>query len=199
VVSATVPLAAHGLPLDRSANAREGRMDVDALFAQFVRDQTSTLLRSAYLLTGSTSSAEDLVQDTFLRLYPKWQRVMSADIPIAYVRRALVNGFLNQRRRPASREIVVADLPEQVDGRDIGLDISNRDLIWRLLDTLSDRQRAALVMRYFHDLSDEEIAESLNCRVGTVRSLISRGLAALRDEAARAQAAASGHPEGRPR
>jgi RNA polymerase sigma-70 factor (sigma-E family) len=199
VVSATVPPAGHDLPPDRGANAREGRMDVDALFAQFVRDQTGTLLRSAYLLTGSTSSAEDLVQDTFLRLYPKWQRVMSADVPIAYVRRALVNGFLNQRRRPASREIVVADLPEQVDGRDIGLDISNRDLIWRLLDTLSDRQRAALVMRYFHDLADDEIAEGLSCRLGTVRSLISRGLAALRDEAARSQAAASGYPEGRPR
>lgn len=174
-------------------------MDADALFAQFVRDQTATLLRSAYLLTGSASSAEDLVQDTFLRLYPKWQRVMAADVPIAYVRRALVNGFLNERRRPSSREIVVDMLPERVDGRDIGLDVTNRDLIWQLLGTVSDRQRAALVMRFFHDLSDEEIADQLSCRVGTVRSLISRGLAALRDEMARSEPTASGHSEGRQR
>ena len=174
-------------------------MDADALFAQFVRDQTSTLLRSAYLLTGSASSAEDLVQDTFLRLYPKWQRVVAADVPIAYVRRALVNGFLNDRRRPSSREIVVDMLPERVDGRDIGLDVTNRDLIWQLLGTVSDRQRAALVMRFFHDLSDEEIADQLSCRVGTVRSLISRGLAALRNEMARSEPTASGYPEGRQR
>ena len=94
-----------------------------------------------------------------MRLYPKWQRVMAADVPIAYVRRALVNGFLNERRRPSSREIVVDMLPERVDGRDIGLDVTNRDLIWQLLGTVSDRQRAALVMRFFHDLSDEEIAD----------------------------------------
>ncbi len=174
-------------------------MEADALFAQFVREQTATLLRSAYLLTGNASSAEDLVQETFLRLYPKWQRVMAADVPIAYVRRTLVNGFINQRRRASSREIVVEEIPEYVDGRDIGLEITNRDLIWRLLGRLSDRQRAALVLRFFHDLNDDEIADQLNCRLGTVRSLISRGLAALRDELARSEPTASGYPEGRQR
>ena len=163
-------------------------MDNDVLFAQFVREQTTTLLRSAYLLTGSSPAAEDLVQETLLRLFPKWDRVMAADVPMAYVRRSLVNGFLNQRRRPQSREIVVDELPERLDlgvGRDIGVDVSNRDLVWRLLATLPDRQRAALVMRYFEDLADAEIAESLGCRLGTVRSLISRGLAALREKTER--------------
>ncbi len=174
-------------------------MEVDALFAQFVREQTATLLRSAYLLTGNAPSAEDLVQETFLRLYPKWQRVMAADVPIAYVRRALVNGFLNQRRRASSSEIVIDEIPERIDGRDIGLEVTNRDLIWRLLGTVSDRQRAALVMRFFHDLDDDEIADQLSCRVGTVRSLISRGLAALRSEMARSEPTASGYPEGRQR
>ena len=174
-------------------------MEADALFAQFVRDQTSTLLRSAYLLTGDSASAEDLVQDTFLRLYPKWHRVMSADVPLAYVRRSLVNGFLNNRRRPSSREIVVDEVPDRVDGRDIGLDVTNRDLVWRLLGTVSDRQRAALVMRFFHDLDDDEIAGHLGCRAGTVRSLISRGLATLRAEVAESEAAVTGHSERRPR
>jgi RNA polymerase sigma-70 factor (sigma-E family) len=163
-------------------------MDNDVLFAQFVREQTTTLLRSAYLLTGSSPAAEDLVQETLLRLFPKWDRVMAADVPMAYVRRSLVNGFLNQRRRPQSREIVVDEVPERLDpgvGRDIGVDVGNRDLVWRLLATLPDRQRAALVMRYFEDLADPEIAESLGCRLGTVRSLISRGLAALREKTER--------------
>jgi RNA polymerase sigma-70 factor (sigma-E family) len=162
-------------------------MDDDALFARFVREQTAALLRSAYLLTGSSASAEDLVQETLLRLYPKWQRVMSADVPIAYVRRSLVNAYLNQRRKPSSREIAVDELPERADGRDIGLDITNRDLVWRMLAGLSGRQRAALVMRFFHDLDDQEIAEVLQCRVGTVRSLVSRGLVALRDQVAHAE------------
>ena len=163
-------------------------MDNDVLFAQFVREQTTALLRSAYLLTGSSPAAEDLVQETLLRLFPKWDRVMAADVPMAYVRRSLVNGFLNQRRRPQSREIVVDAVPERLEngvGRDIGVDVSNRDLVWRLLATLPDRQRAALVMRYFEDLADPEIAQSLGCRLGTVRSLISRGLAALRDQTER--------------
>ena len=167
-------------------------MDDDALFARFVREHTGALLRSAYLLTGSSSSAEDLVQETFLRLYPKWHRVMSADVPIAYVRRSLVNGFLNQRRKPSSHEITLAELPERADGRDIGLDITNRDLVWRMLAGLSGRQRAALVLRFFHDLDDHEIADLLQCRVGTVRSLVSRGLVALRDQVADAEAHAGG-------
>lgn len=171
-------------------------MDNDALFARFVREQTATLLRSAYLLTGSPAAAEDLVQDTLLRLLPKWDRVLAADVPMAYVRRSLVNGFLNQRRRPASREIVTDEVPERLDGgHDIGVDVSDRDLVWRLLATLPARQRAALVMRFFDDLPDEQIAENLGCRLGTVRSLISRGLVALRARTAREQAL--DHAEGR--
>ena len=166
-------------------------MDNDVLFAQFVREQTTALLRSAYLLTGNSAAAEDLVQETLLRLFPKWDRVQAADMPMAYVRRSLVNGFLNQRRRPQSREIVVDDVPERLDtmvSRDIGVDVGNRDLVWRLLATLPDRQRAALVMRFFDDLADDEIAESLGCRLGTVRSLISRGLSALRQQTERDRA-----------
>jgi RNA polymerase sigma-70 factor (sigma-E family) len=182
-----------------SGPAREECMDNDAVFAQFVREQTATLLRSAYLLTGNSTAAEDLVQETFVRLFPKWDRVQAADVPMAYVRRSMVNGFLNQRRRPSSRELVVDEVPERIDGRDIGVEVTNRDLVWRLLTTLPDRQRAALVMRFFEDLADEQIAESLGCRLGTVRSLISRGLAALREETLRENAlnSADADAEGR--
>lgn len=159
-------------------------MERTAEFAPFVRDNTAALLRTAYLLTGSASAAEELVQDTFARLYPKWARIEAAEVPLAYVRRAMTNGFINQQRRADRREFAVETVPELADGWDAAAQLADRDEVWALLRTLPDRQRAALVLRYFHDLPDEQIASTLECRVGTVRSLISRGLATLRNGSA---------------
>jgi RNA polymerase sigma-70 factor (sigma-E family) len=149
-------------------------------FATFVRAQTSGLLRTAYLLTGSAAAAEDLVQDTFLRLYPKWHRVETADAPLAYVRRSMTNGFLNEKRRASSRDLTVATVPDRLEDGDAYTQLLDRDQVQALLAQLPARQRAALVLRYFSDLPDDDIAAALDCRVGTVRSLISRGLATLR-------------------
>ena len=151
-------------------------------FASFVRTHTSALLRTAYLLAGDAVSAEELVQDTFVRLYPRWELVQAAAAPLAYVRRSLANQFVNQTRRPWRREIAVDVLPERADDADPAASLDDRDELWTLLRTLPERQRAALVLRYFHDLPDDEIAATLGCRLGTVRSLISRGLSALRDD-----------------
>ena len=156
---------------------------VDADFDNFVRTETGGLLRTAYLLTGNAAGAEDVVQEALTRLYPKWPRVMAADSPNAYVRRSVVNTFLNGRRSAANREIAI-DVTDYPNHRDITQAISDRDQVWRLLGRLPERQRAALVMRYFHGLSDTDAAHALGCRAGTVRSLISRGLAALRAESA---------------
>ncbi|MCU1658837.1 MAG: subfamily polymerase sigma-24 subunit [Pseudonocardiales bacterium] len=156
-------------------------MDAELGFAGFVRANTAALLRTAYLLTGNAPAAEELVQDTLVRLFPKWDKVQAADVPLAYVRRSVTNAFVNERRRPASRELVLDVLPERHDPRDATDQLADRDEIWIMLRTLPDRQRAALVMRYFHDLPDDEIADALGCRVGTVRSLISRGLVAMRE------------------
>lgn len=160
-------------------------------FERFVRDNTASLLVTAHLLSGNAASAEDLVQDTLTRLYPKWGRVIGADVPIAYVRRSLINGFLNTRRGQAGRERPTDALPEQPTTVDFAAAVSDRDQVWRLLTTLPDRQRAAVVLRFFHDLSDEAAAKILGCRVGTVRSLISRGLTTLRGHAAQAGVAAA--------
>ena len=149
-------------------------------FAAFVREHTPALLRTAYLLTGDAVNAEELVQDTMVRLYPKWDRVEAADVPLAYVRRSLANGYVNQRRRASRREFAFAEVPENADQRDPFGQLADRDAIWAGLATLPERQRAALVLRYFEDLADEDIAAALGARVGTVRSLISRGLATLR-------------------
>jgi RNA polymerase sigma-70 factor (sigma-E family) len=158
-------------------------MDVEREFARFVREHTSTLLRTGYLLTGDRVAAEELVQDTLVRLYPKWDLVAAADAPLAYVRRSVANGFINQTRRAARRELTVEFVPERPDERDRPGQLDDRDELWALLRELPERQRAALVLRYFHDLPDDEIGSALGCRVGTVRSLISRGLTALRQQA----------------
>jgi RNA polymerase sigma-70 factor (sigma-E family) len=150
-------------------------------FAGFVRENTPALLRTAYLLTGSRPQAEELVQDTLVRLYPKWDKVEAADVPLAYVRRSLSNAFINQMRRGAAREFAFEDVPERTDPHDALSQLADRDQIWAGLNRLSQRQRAALVLRLFEDLSDEQTAAALGCRVGTVRSLISRGLVVLRE------------------
>jgi RNA polymerase sigma-70 factor (sigma-E family) len=148
--------------------------------AKFVRTNTTTLLHTAYLLTGSATEAEDLVQDTLTRLFPKWAKVQTADVPLAYVRRCVANNFVNVRRARSSTEVAVEFLPEREDGYDAPTALADRDEIWHMLATLPARQRAALVLRYFHDLPDGQIADALGCRVGTVRSAISRGLTTLR-------------------
>lgn len=156
-------------------------MDVEVGFAEFVRAHTQGLLRTAYLLTGNGPAAEELVQDTLVRLYRKWQLVQAAEQPLAYVRRALTNTYLNERRRASSREIHLDVPPERVDTVDATKRIADRDELWPLLRALPSRQRAAIVLRYYSDLPDGDIAEALDCRVGTVRSLISRGLASMRE------------------
>lgn len=160
-------------------------MDLDAQFSHFVRSYSGTLYRTAFVLSHDRATAEDLVQETFLRLYPVWDRVEAAEAPMAYVRRTLMNTFLNGRRR-AAREVLLADPPDRPSGRDFAIEIGDHDLVRQLLGRLGPRPRAILVLRYLHDLSDVEIAAELGCRPGTVRSTISRALSTLRSEEPRA-------------
>jgi len=166
-------------------------VDAGLEFSTFVRMHTAVLFRSAYLLTRNPVAAEDLVQETFVRLYPKWSRVAAADVPLAYVRRAMVNTFLNGRRAIRGREVLFAEPPDPVDGAnwvgppDPAELVSERDLARRLLDSLPPRSRAVLVLKFFHDLTDAEIAADLGCRQASVRSIVSRALSSLRTEAAR--------------
>jgi RNA polymerase sigma-70 factor (sigma-E family) len=156
----------------------------DAGFAAFVRANSGSLYNTAYLLTGSADRAEELLQDTLARLYPKWDRVQAAEAPLAYVRRCVVNGFVSSRRSPATHDVSLHDLPELPAAAGLADRVADRGLLWQLLGRLPDRQRAALVMRYFHDRPDAEIAEAIGCRTATVRSLISRGIATMRAQAA---------------
>jgi RNA polymerase sigma factor (sigma-70 family) len=99
----------------------------------------------------------------------------------------VTNNFLNSRRgkfNPAAREVLVAEAPEEVSGVDFATQIGDAALVRELLDSLPPRARAVLVLRFFHDLDDEQIAADLDIRTGTVRSIVSRSLSTLRSQAA---------------
>lgn len=175
-------------------------MGDDVEFSTFVRTHSTALLRSAYLLTGDRQAAEELLQDTFARLYPQWSRVSQAEVPIAYVRRSLTNNFLNGRRRRSASDLLFADPPERGYDPDLAARLSDRDLVRNLLDSLPPKQRAVLVLRFFDDLSDAQIAADVGCRAATVRSIVSRGLQTLRaDTERRARAANAPQTNGQTR
>jgi RNA polymerase sigma-70 factor (sigma-E family) len=139
------------------------------LFGDVYRDSFPEMVRLAFLLTGSREVAEDVVQDSFLRMYRRWDGV---ERPRAYLRRSVVNACRSHhRRRRRERE----HRPDAPDAVGLGAD--------ELADALAGlpyRQQAALVLRFYHDLGEAEIAAALSCRPGTVGSLIHRGLAELR-------------------
>ena len=152
----------------------------DAHFAEFVAQHTDSLLTTGYLLTRDRPAAEELVQDVLVALYPHWHRVQAADSGLAYVRRSLVNRFLNQRRRGRGTELPLASLPEIGLRTDFTAGVADREQVRQVLAVLPERQRAAVVLRYFYDYSDQQVADAMGCRIGTVRSLISRALASMR-------------------
>jgi RNA polymerase sigma-70 factor (sigma-E family) len=138
------------------------------------------MLRTAVLLAaGDSHLAEDLVQATLTRLYVNWsafQRARNAD---AYIRRALVNALIDERRRVwRRREQPVADLPEQVTAGPPANPAGQA--VRQALRELPPRMRAAVVFRYFYDLDVAETADALNCSEGTVKSQTARGLDRLR-------------------
>lgn len=156
-------------------------MAVDTSFENFVREHSRALFSTAFMLTGNRHVAEDLVQDTLASLYPQWDRVMGADAPLAYVRRALSNRYISWQRRPASRDVAMWELPDAWDGRDLGESVASRRTVWQLLAELPERQRTALVMRYFHGDTDAQIADAIGSKPATVRSLLSRGTTTMRN------------------
>ena len=167
-------------------------MSDDSSFERFVRQHTPTLFGTAVLLTGDRYLAEELLQDTLARLYPKWAAVMGADAPVAYVRRSMANRYVSMRRSPQTRAESRWELPDGWDGSDLGERVTTSRTVWQLLGTLPDKQRAALVLRYFDDLPEAEVADALGCRPASVRSLVSRGIAAMRTAYFAAPAAAEG-------
>ena len=150
----------------------------DAEFSEYMAARQPSLLRTAYLLAGDRHTAEDLVQTALAKLYLSWDKVQRQDSLDGYVRRILVNEHNSLWRRPwKKRETTTSELPEQAaEPQQGGPDTE----LWELVQSLPRKQRAAVVLRYYEQLSEAETAAILGVSVGTVKSQTSRALATLR-------------------
>jgi RNA polymerase sigma-70 factor, ECF subfamily len=157
-----------------------GGVVVDEEFAGFVASRYVPLVKRAYLLTGDRGAAEDLVQDVLAGLLIHWRRGRPDD-PDRYVARAVTNRAISRWRRGWRAEVPVESVRD-LPGPDVMHGLADRDLLWRGLGTLPSRQRAVLVLRYFEQLSDAEIADEIGVAHATVRSLAGRGLHRLRED-----------------
>ena len=152
-------------------------------FRSYVAARSPALLRTAYLLTGSRTDAEDLLQTTLAKTYLAWDRIREREAVDGYVRRVLVNTQTSRWRRRRVDEYPTDELPERGSGRVAAEDLALHDALWTALAGLPKRQRATVVLRYYEDLSEAETAQVLGVSVGTVKSTTSRALAKLRDTA----------------
>jgi RNA polymerase sigma-70 factor (sigma-E family) len=152
--------------------------EATATYEQFVAARWTALYRTAYLLTGNRPDAEDLVQTTLVKTYLSWEKVAGADSPDAYVRRILTNAYISGRRPlRVTRERLVDRPPE---GAAPPMSSDDRLALWPHVASLPPKQRAVIVLRYYEDLSEQQIADALGCSTGTVKSNASRALNALR-------------------
>ncbi|MEU5862089.1 MULTISPECIES: SigE family RNA polymerase sigma factor [unclassified Nonomuraea] len=152
-------------------------MDDEPGFDDFVAEQTDALLRYGYVLTGNPHDAADLVQEALVRLCGAWPRVRRKDSPHSYVRTTMARLHISVWRRHR-REQLIGEPPER--GHHDLLPPDEDQGLWEELAGLPRRQRAVLVLRYYEQLADSEIAKVLGISPGTVRSQAFRGLDKLR-------------------
>ena len=150
-------------------------------FRAYVAARSPALMRTAYLLTGSRPDAEDLLQTALAKTYLAWDRIREREAVDGYVRKVMVNTQTSFWRRRRLDERPTESVPER-PGRDLTADLDLHDALWTALATLTKRQRAMVVLRYYEDLSEAEVARVLGVSVGTVKSTTSRALTALRDD-----------------
>jgi RNA polymerase sigma-70 factor (sigma-E family) len=150
-------------------------------FEQLYRANYRKLVQLAYLLTQSSETAHDLVQDVFARVLPRWQRL---DDPVPYLRRSVVNAANSWRRRLRLERLRAANVEESAS--------LHADEMFDVLARLPTRQRSAVVLRFYEGLTDAEVATLLGCRPGTVASLVHRAFDRMRQ----AMADGPGHGQG---
>ena len=161
--------------------AEAGRTRVEVPdFDSWVAARGPALLRLAYVLTGDGADAEDVVQDALSRALPRWSRISTVEDPDAYVRRMIVNAHVSRWRKFRRREVPVEVVRDRPAPPGVGAEDSDR--LWRACRSLPADQRTAVVLRFYEDLDYAEIAALTGVREGSVRSRVSRGIAALRHE-----------------
>jgi RNA polymerase sigma-70 factor (sigma-E family) len=152
-----------------------------AAFEEFVQQHGDSFVRLAHALCGDRAQAEDAVQEALTRVYLRWPRLKE---PLPYARRAVVNATRDQARnviRRERRELTAAGQPATVPAL-LDDTVADRDRLVQALRRLPYGQRAVIVLRYWHQLSEQETAQVLGNSVGTVKSQTSRALARLREE-----------------
>ncbi len=148
-------------------------------FDDFVVARSHRLLRVAYLLTREHAAAEDLLQEALTKAWFAWPRISGDAEP--YVRKIIATSYVSQLRHRWYRESPSADIDVELGvSADTTPITDDRDALWRALSRLPPRQRAVVVLRFFEDMSEAEVAETMHCSVGTVKSQTSKALVKLR-------------------
>ena len=150
------------------------------LFEAYVQTRSPALLRMGFLLTGDAHLAEDLVQTALAKVVDRWPALIAHGDPHAYVRTVVLHTALGWRRRRWQGERPSAAVPDAADRADAEATAIGRERLRGALLTLPPRQRAAVILRHYEDLSEADAAKALGCSAGTVKSQTARGLARLR-------------------
>lgn len=160
---------------------RNGRPETDAEFTEYVAAHAEQVRFTAYLLCGDWHEAEDLAQTAFVRLYLAWERIDRSEPINSYVRKIVTRTYLNRRRGLWRRLERLTSAPPDSSSPAPAPDPEQRMLVMAALAQVPRRQRAALVLRYWEDLSLAETADVLGCSTGNVKSQCARGLQRLRE------------------
>jgi RNA polymerase sigma-70 factor (sigma-E family) len=163
---------------------KQARAARDEEFQSFLVGRWPRLMRTAFLLTGEQHAAEDLVQTTLEQVYVAWRRVGSREDPDTYVRRMMINAHARKHRRRLKEFLAPRSdtdlVPERPDSGDRMAQADDRGALLKALAQLPPRQREAVVLRYWEDLSESRTAEAMGCSVGAVKSNAAKGIAKLR-------------------
>jgi RNA polymerase sigma-70 factor (sigma-E family) len=157
----------------------------DRGFREYVTSRSRSLLRTAYVLTGNRADAEDLVQAALAKTFLAWDRIEDSGALDGYVRKAMVNTHISWWRRRRLDEYPTDEVPDRAvvdDAGDAG-DSDLQDTLRRAIDRLPQRMRAAVMLRYYEDMTEAEVADALGVSLGTVKSTVSRAVAKLRIDA----------------
>jgi RNA polymerase sigma-70 factor (sigma-E family) len=167
-------------PPDQGANQdADAAADAEAAIAALYRAQAVGLIRLAYVMLGDRAAAEDVVQDAFFGLYRRWDWLTDPSGALPYVRSSVLNGCRTALRRRALGHRITMYQPPSGSAEAAVLSREEREEVMRAVRRLPDRQREALVLRFYLDLPDLEIARIMGIRPGTVRSAMHRALKAL--------------------
>lgn len=155
----------------------------EADFRAFVDAQGHRLRGLAQVLTGNEHDAADLYQETLIKLFGSWSEIRASGAALRYARTTMTRQFISDRRRPWARRTMLQEPPERALAADALDRVDDSAAMRAALDGLSRQQRAVIVLRFYCDLSEAEIADHLKCSRGTVKTHMARALARLRVDA----------------